>query len=173
MLPQHLTGRILCRITHTHTHTHTLSIHTYVRIYIPTGNIGKELSVNPDLYISRDGGVSWERTLAGSWGVNVADHGGLLVAAMDYHQEPSTVLKYSCDEGYNWTDFTFIGVSLNTVEFRNPDTNGAEKSSEVSLFQRLKCMQEWYLGPQKVSCLEKCLQFKGVLIEVSHTIHTM
>ena len=104
---------------------------TQVRIYIPTGNIGKELSVNPDLYISRDGGVSWERTLAGSWGVNVADHGGLLVAAMDYHQEPSTVLKYICDEGYNWTDFTFIGVSLNTVEFRNPDTNGAEKSSGV------------------------------------------
>ena len=103
--------------THTHTHTHTLSIHTicihtYVRIYIPTGNIGKELNDNPDLYISRDGGVSWEQTLAGSWGVNVADHGGLLVAAKDYHQEPSTVLKYSCNEGYNWTDFTFIDVSL-------------------------------------------------------------
>ena len=141
--------------------------------YIPAGNIGKELSVNPDLYISRDGGVSWEQTLAGSWGVNVADHGGLLVAAMDYHQEPSTVLKYSCNEGYNWSDFTFIDVSLNTVEFRNPDTNGAEKSSEVSLFQRLKCMQEWYLGPQKVSCLEMCLQFKGVLIEVSHTTYNV
>ena len=31
----------------------------------------------------------------------------------------------------------------------NPDTNGAEESvivSEVSSFQRLKCMQEWYLG---------------------------
>ena len=29
----------------------------------------------------------------------------------------------------------------------NPDTNGAEESvivSEVSSFQRLKCMQEWY-----------------------------
>ena len=136
-----LIGRILCRITHTHTllisynthastHTHLVYIHMYT--YIPAGNIGKELSVNPDLYISRDGGVSWEQTLAGSWGVNVADHGGLMVAAKDYHQEPSTVLKYSCNEGYNWTDFTFIDVSLNTVEFRNPDTNGAEKSSGVS-----------------------------------------
>ena len=31
----------------------------------------------------------------------------------------------------------------------NPDTNGAEESvlfSEVSSIQRLKCMQEWYLG---------------------------
>ena len=39
----------------------------------------------------------------------------------------------------------------------NPDTNGEEESvivSEVSSFQRLKCMQEWYLGWEKVSCLE-------------------
>ena len=26
--------------------------------------------------------------------------------------------------------------------------------SEVSSFWRLKCMQEWYLGWEKVSCLE-------------------
>ena len=43
----------------------------------------------------------------------------------------------------------------------NPDTNGAEESvivSEVSSFQRLKCMQEWYLGWENVSCLERCPQ---------------
>ena len=70
------------------------------------------LSEDPDLYISRDGGVTWEETLVGSWGVNVADHGGLMVAAKDYHQEQSTVLKYSCDEGYSWMNFTFIDVSF-------------------------------------------------------------
>ena len=35
------------------------------------------------------------------------------------------------------------------VPLYNQDTNGAEESvivSEVSSFQRLKCMQEWYLG---------------------------
>ena len=50
----------------------------------------------------------------------------------------------------------------------NPDTNGAEESvivSEVSSFQRLICMQEWYLGWEKVSCLERCPQFRSVLIE--------
>ena len=34
----------------------------------------------------------------------------------------------------------------------NQDTNGAEESvvvSEVSSFQRLKCMQEWYLGGKR------------------------
>ena len=48
----------------------------------------------------------------------------------------------------------------------NPDTNGAEESvivSEVFSFQRLKCMQEWYiLGAGKcvlfreVSSVQRC-----------------
>ena len=46
--------------------------------------------------------------------------------------------------------------------------------SEVSSFQRL---QEWYLGWEKVSCLERCPQFRSVLIEWFHTtcmyIHTL
>ena len=29
-------------------------------------------------------------------------------------------------------------------------------------------MQEWYLEWQKVSCLERCPQFRGVLIEGFH-----
>ena len=33
-----------------------------------------------------------------------------MVAAKDYHQEQSTVLKYSCNEGYSWKDFTFSSV---------------------------------------------------------------
>ena len=77
----------------------------------PTGSIGAQLSNNPDLYISRDGGVTWEETLEGSWGVNVADHGGLMVAARDYHQDSSNELMYSCDEGYSWQNFTFTDVS--------------------------------------------------------------
>ena len=76
-----------------------------------TGNIGEQLATNPDLYISRDGGVTWEETLEGSWGVNFADHGGLMVAARDYHQSQSTDLMYTCDEGYSWREFTFSQVS--------------------------------------------------------------
>ena len=41
---------------------------------------------------------------------------------------------------------------------------------EVSSFQRLKCMQEWYLGLEKVSCLERCPQFKSVLIQRGSTV---
>ena len=42
--------------------------------------------------------------------MSVLDHGGLLVAAQDYHafiDNPSSVVSYSCDEGSTWTDFTF------------------------------------------------------------------
>ena len=59
----------------------------------------------------------------------------------------------------------YIRVLHNIVQWNlsNPDTNGAEESvivSEVSSFQRLKCMQEWYLGWEKVSCLERCKVIK-------------
>ena len=89
---------------------------SYLRTLLPfTGNANRTLSDDPELYISRDGGVTWEETLAGSWGVNVADHGGLMVAARDYHQQQSTELKYSCNEGYSWSSFTFSPVSYLTI----------------------------------------------------------
>jgi hypothetical protein len=81
-------------------------------IIVAHGNTGATLNGLPDLYISRDGGITWEQTLAGSWGVNLADHGGLMVAARDYHEEESMELKYSCDEGYSWTDFQFINQTI-------------------------------------------------------------
>ena len=54
-----------------------------------------------------------------------------------------------------WEDNKYIQVALLYII----DTNGTEESvivSEVSSFQRLKCMQEWYFGWENVSCLEKC-----------------
>ena len=60
-----------------------------------------------------------------------------------------------------------IGLITYIWNLSNQDTNGAEESvivSEVSSFQRLKRMQEWYLGWEKVSCLERCTHFRSVLI---------
>lgn len=81
-------------------------------LIIAHGSIGNQLTDNPDLFLSRDGGVTWEHTLEGSWGINVADHGGLMVAARDYHQNPSTDLMYTCNEGQSWASFTFSGQSM-------------------------------------------------------------
>ena len=84
-----------------------------LQYWISIGTLGETLADNPDLYISRDGGVSWEQTLSGSFGVNVLDHGGVVVAVNDYHQTPSTTLKYSCNEGISWQSFEFSSVSYN------------------------------------------------------------
>ena len=57
----------------------------------------------------------------------------------------------------------------------NADTIVSEESVliwEVSLFQGLKSTQPWYLGRKKVSCLERCPYFRGVLIEGIHCICT-
>ena len=85
-------------------------------IIIAHGTIGFKVDDNnPDLYISRDGGVSWAQTLTGSYGVTVVDHGGLLVAADDYHQEPSHELQYSCDEGLSWSRYSYVNTTNMTV----------------------------------------------------------
>ena len=34
-------------------------------------------------------------------------------------------------------------------------------------------MQEWYLGWERVSCLERCPQFRGVLIEREVPLNTI
>lgn len=82
-------------------------------IILAHGNTGSTLNAaSPDLYISRDGGVNWSMTLQGSWGVTVADHGGLLVAARDYHQTASNELRYSCSEGLSWNSFIFSSTSM-------------------------------------------------------------
>ena len=47
----------------------------------------------------------------------------------------------------------------------NRDTDGAELSVIVSVIQSLKWVQEWYLGWEKVPCLERCPQFRSVRIE--------
>ena len=77
------------------------------------------MSNSPDLYISRDGGVTWHETLSGSYGVNVLDHGGIIVAVDDYHNVPSAQLKYSCDEGISWNNYEFSNVRLFTSLYLN------------------------------------------------------
>ena len=61
-------------------------------------------------------------------------------------------------------------VRLRVFVFRSlSDMDTKEESvlfCEVSSVQGLKSMQEWYLGREKVSCLERCPHFSNVLIEV-------
>lgn len=90
----------------------TFNWQKFSKYTLSLGTLGETLSDNPDLYISRDGGISWHETLSKSFGVNVLDHGGIIVAVNDYHQVQSTTLKYSCNEGLTWSNFEFTNVKF-------------------------------------------------------------
>ena len=51
------------------------------------GNLGGSHSPVNDVYISSDGGVEWAQVLDGQFNYQIADHGGIIVAAP---KEPTT-----------------------------------------------------------------------------------
>ena len=63
-----------------------LLTHGY-KTYIFAGNLGGSHSPVNDVYISSDGGVEWAQVLEGQFNYQIADHGGIIVAAP---KEPTT-----------------------------------------------------------------------------------
>ncbi len=45
----------------------------------------------------------------------MADHGGLLVAASDYHGDPSSTIMYSCNEGVTWQSYDFSNFNIGNM----------------------------------------------------------
>lgn len=75
-----------------------------VGIVIGTGNLGRKLTGNDEpknLYISRDGGLTWRSTKPGSYIYEIGDHGSIIVIAKK--NEPTTEVEFSWDEGLTWT----------------------------------------------------------------------
>ena len=52
------------------------------------------------------------QTLRKAWGVNLMDYGGVIVAAKDYTQQPSHVIQYTCQEGLQWQNYTFLTENI-------------------------------------------------------------
>ena len=69
---------------------------------------------------------------------------------------------------HNGNVYCTCTIVLDAVQWNisNLDTNGAEQSNEVSSFQRLKCMQEWYLGWEKVSPVSSCSSLYKVPLDI-------
>lgn len=79
-----------------------------IGIIVATGSVGKYLSTRPDqvnTYLSRDGGLTWYEIHKGSHIYEMSDHGGLMVMASD--QESQRTIKYSWNEGLNWSVLEF------------------------------------------------------------------
>ncbi|NWT06951.1 SORT protein, partial [Mionectes macconnelli] len=102
-----------------------------VGIVIAHGSVGGAISVmNPDVYISDDGGYSWARTLRGPHHYAILDSGGLLVA-IQHTSQPLSTLLFSPDEGQCWYSHTF---SPEPLFFTGLASEPGARSSTVSIW---------------------------------------
>eukprot|EP00960_Hanusia_phi_P077226 768667-Hanusia_phi.AAC.8 len=77
-------------------------------LIMATGNVGHHLHRRQDeinTYFSRDAGRSWEQITKGSYIYEFGDHGALMIMANN--REATNTIRYSWNEGLNWTDFKF------------------------------------------------------------------
>ena len=80
---------------------------------LATGNLGKRLTSNDspkNLYISRDGGLTWKSTKPGSYIYEIGDHGAIIVIAKK--GQPTTEIEFSWDEGLTWETLKISEKSL-------------------------------------------------------------
>jgi len=74
-----------------------------IGIVLGTGNLGKRLTTNDqakNLYVSRDGGLTWKSAKPGVYIYDIGDHGSIIVAAPK--NRPTKNISYSIDEGETW-----------------------------------------------------------------------
>jgi len=90
------------------------STDTAIGIVLATGNLGRKLSSKDDiknLYISRDGGLTWKSSKPGSYIYEIGDHGALIVTArLDI---PVTEIEFSWDEGQSWSTYKISDKPIN------------------------------------------------------------
>ena len=80
---------------------------------LATGNLGKRLTSNDspkNLYISRDGGLTWKSTKPGSYIYEIGDHGAIIVIAKK--GQPTSEIEFSWDEGLTWETLKISDKSL-------------------------------------------------------------
>ncbi|XP_008316698.1 sortilin 1b [Cynoglossus semilaevis] len=79
-----------------------------VGLILAHGSVGDAISViNPDVYVSDDGGYTWIKALDGPHHYAILDSGGLLVAVEHNPNQPISRIKFSTDEGQCWAVYNF------------------------------------------------------------------
>ena len=91
--------------------------------------------------------------------------GGVWVAVTREFERDNCVISEILQS--DWTIPNRAGVPRKSTKVPRPSFRvwAGRSGHETSEVSSLKCMQEWYLGWEKVSCLERCPQFRSVLIE--------
>lgn len=83
-----------------------LSIPNAVGIILAHGHPGSALNRNVDVWMTRDGGYTWNKVLSGSYHYSIGDHGNLIVA-VPASSSTTKHLMYSVNEGGCWFKYTF------------------------------------------------------------------
>lgn len=90
------------------------SVESAAGLIIGNGNVGASLVHDADetgVFLSRDGGLNWAEIMKGPHIYELGDHGGLIVVG-DVHK-PTSIIKYSWDEGSNWQEHTISDDKIN------------------------------------------------------------
>nr|XP_057940422.1 sortilin-like isoform X1 [Doryrhamphus excisus] len=103
-----------------------------VGLILAHGSVGGSISVmNPDVYVSDDGGYTWIQALDGPHHYAILDSGGLLVAVEHSPNEPIDKVKFSTDEGQCWHPYTF---TQEPIYFTGLASEPGARSMNVSIW---------------------------------------
>ena len=86
---------------------HTYSSSSAVGLIMGVGNVGSHLTrkADGDLFMSPDGGITWNELRKGPYMWEYGDQGSVIVI-VDEKQRTNSI-SYSLDEGKTWIDYTF------------------------------------------------------------------
>ncbi|KAG7521388.1 sortilin-like [Solea senegalensis] len=103
-----------------------------VGLVLAHGSVGDAISViNPDVYVSDDGGYTWMKALNGPHHYAILDSGGLLVAVEHNPKQPINTVKFSTDEGQCWGVYNFTD---DPIYFTGLASEPGARSMNVSIW---------------------------------------
>ncbi|XP_048878813.1 sortilin [Brienomyrus brachyistius] len=103
-----------------------------VGLILAHGSMSDAVSVmEPDVYVSDDGGYSWQLALKGPHHYAILDSGGLLVAVEHTPSNTIQQIKFSTDEGQCWHVYNF---TKEPIYFSGLASEPGARSMNVSLW---------------------------------------
>lgn len=88
-------------------------------IILATGNMGDVVSFkdqDKNTYMSRDGGVSWDEVMKGSYIPEIGDFGSIIVLGDD--REKTNEIRYTLDDGDHWYTCEFADETIEITNIR-------------------------------------------------------
>uniref|UniRef100_A0A1A7XVQ6 Sortilin n=1 Tax=Iconisemion striatum TaxID=60296 RepID=A0A1A7XVQ6_9TELE len=103
-----------------------------VGLILAHGSVGDAISVmQPDVYVSDDGGYTWLKALDGPHHYAILDSGGLLVAVEKSNNDLINQVKFSTDEGQCWSVHNFTS---DPIYFTGLASEPGARSMNISIW---------------------------------------